>query len=354
MIRSSVTYLSCSLFGSLSNRGFWRKSSFVHGNKSFDLGNVSADVDFKCTLWDIFTLRRGTLPCFFFFFPLFSLTNETFRLLSTNFLINVLELRWDFVCNRRSCLIVSSRFFFAFLDSLCVHFSVSASPPPIVLVWYLVFCIVRKSSYFWCGLSLSFLLSCSLQDTVQTGKLMSKSAVDYILLFQCSHIWGCEQRARRIGRPLKQIPEVLETIQVWDPFLSFYFLFRAVRALLSDFIFLETSSSCKNSCMEKHHDFMWITCRKQCCSFWWNCFGSNKPPFQSRVLLVLPSLSSLFMVLNVSLVYIFKAFMDSFFVSAAILVILPLCWMFQHPGLFFSFSSWVLHVCHKYGSKDIS
>jgi len=92
VIRSSVTYLSCSLFGSLSNRGFWRKSSFVHGNKSFDLGNVSADVDFKCTLWDIFTLRRGTHPCFFSFPPLFSLTNEIFRLLSTNFLINVLEL----------------------------------------------------------------------------------------------------------------------------------------------------------------------------------------------------------------------------------------------------------------------
>jgi hypothetical protein len=71
VIRSSFTYLSCSLFGSLSNRGFWRKSSFVHGNKSFDLGNVSADVDFKCTLWDIFTLRRGTLSCFFFFPSLF-------------------------------------------------------------------------------------------------------------------------------------------------------------------------------------------------------------------------------------------------------------------------------------------
>ncbi len=78
LIRSSVTYLSCSLFGSLSNRGFWRKSSFVHGNKSFDLGNVSADVDFKCTLWDIFTLRRGMLSCFFFFPPLFLLWQTRF------------------------------------------------------------------------------------------------------------------------------------------------------------------------------------------------------------------------------------------------------------------------------------
>lgn len=109
--------------------------------------------------------------------------------------------------------------------------------PPEFLSMISNFCSLRKSSFFWCGLSLCLLLSCSLQDTAQTSYLMSKSAVDYILLFQCSHIWGCEQRARRIGRPLKQIPEVHETIQVWDPFLSFSFLFRAVRAILSDFIF---------------------------------------------------------------------------------------------------------------------